>query len=121
MIPLFRCGKAPAIETAAPPFVPPDDVTGIYEGFYGWDSTLLGGGSNFSYPDNVPMAPRMRTVPLPSVVPGDITRSDGDNPFPGGNDSYQTSLATAKPNIIENDTQSEVSGFFYPAEDHALR
>jgi len=66
------------------------------------------------------MTPKIGTVPLPFVLPGDITRSDGDNSFYGGNDNHQTSLATAKPEIIENNTQSEVRDFFYPAEDRAL-
>ena len=53
----------------------------------------------------IPSPPRIRTVPLPPLTP------EGET---------STSLATAKPNIIENETRSEVSGSFYPAEDHAL-
>jgi hypothetical protein len=77
------------------------------------------------------MAPRIGTVPLPPVAPYSV-----ESTFPGdGNDRHQSaqrtdnsdqeaelssSLATAKPKDIENETQSGVSEFFYPAEDRAL-
>ena len=109
----FSCEKVPAVETSALPSVPPDDVSGIYEGLYDWGGTLLGCGPNSSYPDNIPVAPKMATFPLSSVVLGD-TGSDGNNSYPDDDDNHPTSLATAKPKTIENDTQSEVSRFFLP-------
>jgi hypothetical protein len=62
--------------------------------------------------------------------------NSGYDNFPGGGINYHqstqqwtdasvhaeesASLAPAKPKNIENNNQSEVSEFFYPAEDHAL-
>ena len=110
----FHLWKVPTIDTSAPPFIPPDDILEVYEGFHDWDSNHLGGGSNFCHPDDDPTAPRMRIVPLPFVVPGDITAGcGGETTFEGENDGDQTSFATAKPKIIEDETQSEVSWFFF--------
>ena len=74
----------------------------------------------FSRQSKVPSAPRIPTIPLPPV---------DEDTYPGGSDHHQstkwedisnqgaevlTSLAAAKPNIIENGMQSEVSEFFTP-------
>ena len=93
-----------------------------------------------------PSAPRREAISLPPADPwysaggyiGDHGADEyyGDetnNNFPeGGVGDHQgtdvlaqeagtsTSLAPAKPNIIENDNRSEVSSIFYPARDHAL-
>jgi hypothetical protein len=91
---------------------------------------------------------RAWTVALPLVTPGYGTwshgihhdggggNSDENDNFPSGGISYHqstqqrmdpsvraeasTSLALAKPVYAENNIQSEVSEFFYPAENHAL-
>ena len=82
----------------------------------------------------VPMAPRIRTVPLPLPTPDGVTGNHGyqynvqfDTFLGGGNNHHQstqywpdpmaqvgeasTSLATAKPKITENNARSEVSNF----------
>jgi hypothetical protein len=86
----------------------------------------------FLHPWGIQMAPRLRTVPLPLVAPGDVSGNYGNLHETGlgislgsGNDHHQstqrwtdtlvqmgdasTSLATAKPNIIQNNSQPEVS------------
>ena len=92
-----------------------------------------------------PPTPRLPPIPLSPVTPGYDTQDHrdvydggggdrGDDNFPGGGLNHHqfteqwtnasaeasTSLDITKPRIIENNIQSEVSGCFYPAEDHAL-
>ena len=82
------------------------------------------------------MVSRIQANPLPPVDRGHDTwnhHNMGDGNFPGGGHNYHqftewwadvsaqraeasTSLAPAKPNLIENDNQPEVGNFFTPPE-----
>jgi hypothetical protein len=118
------------------PSVPPDDIPGTYGGLRESDSTLLG---ELSYPRKVSAAPRIETIYLPFMTLDDVTENPygSVDTFPGGGtNNHQstqqwteasvqqaeasTSLAAAKPINTENNNQSEVSNFFYPARDRTL-
>src|SRR5579872_4704419 len=90
------------------------------------------------YPSVVPPTPRLWTIPLPPVDPlyDYFDVSDGgnsDDKFPGGGqnshqptqrwtdaltqgDEESTSLAPAKPKVLENKDQLGVSNVFTPPE-----
>ena len=85
----------------------------------------------FCYPWKIPQTPRLTTIPLPPVTSCDDTwgpggfydgcgddddddRGDGD--FLAQEAEMSRSLATAKPEYIENDARSRVSFLFTPPE-----